>query len=239
MKKHIIPSIFIAFAIVIGFELCYADQSTEAFAEVNVGLTETEPINFEERYAYWLNHGYSNIYEYKEALENMQNDTVGLADEMISKYSIVITDEQKEQLYFYEDKMVKASCIPTFEKYEELFAEIVDDCQAKMPKKVYKPSSSSSYSAPAGEGVLTRSGGMNSYNGRTETWYSQRVLPGGGLDIPGRHVAEDGTIRDENEYIVVAASDLPYGTTVDTSLGEGKVYDTGAPSGTTDIYTDW
>lgn len=102
-----------------------------------------------------------------------------------------------------------------------------------------KSSSGGSYSS-GGEGVLTRSGGVNYYNGRKETWYSQRVLPGGGLDIPGRHVnAEDGTIRDEDGYICVAASDLPKGTIVETSLGTGKVYDTGCAAGTTDIYTDW
>ena len=88
-------------------------------------------------------------------------------------------------------------------------------------------------------GVLTREGGVNYYNGRKETWYSQRVLPGGGLDIPGRHVDGDGLIRDEEGYICVAASDLEYGTLVETSLGMGKVYDTGCAPGTTDIYTDW
>lgn len=87
--------------------------------------------------------------------------------------------------------------------------------------------------------VLTKEGGVNYFNGRKETWYSQRVLPGGGLDIPGRHVAEDGTIRDEEGYICVAASDLEYGTVVETSLGTGKVYDTGCAPGTTDIYVDW
>lgn len=99
--------------------------------------------------------------------------------------------------------------------------------------------SGSSYYSSSGDGVLTRSGGVNYYNGRKETWYSQRVLPGGGLDIPGRHVAEDGTVRDEDGYICVAASDLEYGSTVETSLGTGKVYDTGCSAGTTDIYTDW
>ena len=100
-------------------------------------------------------------------------------------------------------------------------------------------SSGGGYYSSGGEGVLTRSGGVNYYNGRKETWYSQRVLAGGGLNIPGRHVAEDGTIRDADGYICVAASDLPKGTVVETSLGTGKVYDTGCAAGVTDIYTDW
>lgn len=90
-----------------------------------------------------------------------------------------------------------------------------------------------------GSGVLTKSGGVNYYNGQKETYYSQRVLPGGGLNIPGRHVADDGTIRDADGYIVVASSDLTYGSEVQTSLGDGKVYDSGCASGVVDIYTDW
>lgn len=92
-----------------------------------------------------------------------------------------------------------------------------------------------SYSGP----VLTKAGGVNYYNGRRETWYSQRVLPGGGLDIPGRHVDERGIICDVDGYICVAASDLQYGSIVGTSLGLGKVYDSGCAAGTTDIYTNW
>lgn len=88
-------------------------------------------------------------------------------------------------------------------------------------------------------GVLTASGGVNWYNGVYETYYSQRVLPGGGLDIPGRHVAEDGTVRDGDGNIVVASDNLAYGSQVETSLGPGKVYDTGVGHGGIDIYTDW
>lgn len=88
---------------------------------------------------------------------------------------------------------------------------------------------------------LTASMGVKHFNGHRETWYSQKVLPGGGLRIPGRHVADDGTVRDGEGYIVVA-SDLSYlsrGSVVLTSLGPGKVYDTGCAYGTIDIYVNW
>ena len=71
------------------------------------------------------------------------------------------------------------------------------------------------------------------------TWYSQRVLPGGGLDIPGRHVDENGYIVDGEGRIAVASSDLPIGTEVDTPFGDAVVYDTGCASGIVDIYTDF
>ena len=88
---------------------------------------------------------------------------------------------------------------------------------------------------------LSQSKGALYFNGHKETYYSQRVLPGNSLAIPGRHVAEDGTVRDAEGYICVAAdySYLSYGTVVMTSLGPGKVYDTGCASGTVDIYVSW
>ncbi|MBR3116404.1 MAG: hypothetical protein IKF36_00830 [Bacilli bacterium] len=88
---------------------------------------------------------------------------------------------------------------------------------------------------------LTVSKGALYFNGHKETYYSERVLPGNGLYIPGRHVADDGTIRDADGYIAVAAdpSYLPRGTVVMTSVGPARVYDTGCAYGTVDIYVSW
>ena len=88
---------------------------------------------------------------------------------------------------------------------------------------------------------LTKSKGAINYDGHRETYYSQKVLPGTTLKIPGRHVADDGTIRDEEGYICIAASTsyLSKGSVVKTSLGPAKVYDSGCAYGTIDIYTNW
>lgn len=78
------------------------------------------------------------------------------------------------------------------------------------------------------------------YSNYTYTWYSQRVLPGGGLNIPGRHLNEYGLVVDENEYVVIASDDLEKGTIVDTPIGiQGIVYDAGSGVGNLDIYCDW
>ena len=79
------------------------------------------------------------------------------------------------------------------------------------------------------------------FNGHKETYYSENVLPGNGLAIPGRHVADDGTIRDVDGFISVAAdlSFMPRGSILMTSLGPAKVYDTGCAYGTIDIYVSW
>ncbi len=104
------------------------------------------------------------------------------------------------------------------------------------------PSSSGavSESGMTSGGQLTRSKGVVYYNGHRETWYSTSEGSAGVVvGIPGRYTGSDGIIRDGDGYICVASSDYPKGTVVETSLGTGKVYDTGCASGTIDIYTEW
>lgn len=90
---------------------------------------------------------------------------------------------------------------------------------------------------------LSKSKGAVYYNGHKETYYSQRVLSGKGLKAlnnNGRHVANDGTVRDGDGYIAVACNYLPKGSRIMTSLGPGKVYDTGGMTGKwIDIYVNW
>lgn len=73
-----------------------------------------------------------------------------------------------------------------------------------------------------------------------ETFYSQKVLPWWALKIPWRHVAADGTIRDKDWYICVAANYIPKWSTIMTTLWPGKVYDTWEMKGKwIDIYVNW
>ena len=82
--------------------------------------------------------------------------------------------------------------------------------------------------------------GVVYYNGWRWTWYSEKVLPGPGLNIPGRHVDGNGYVCDENDFLCIATYELAQGTIVDTPFGKkGKVYDTGCPYGTLDVYTSW
>ena len=72
------------------------------------------------------------------------------------------------------------------------------------------------------------------------TWYSERVLPGGGLKIPGRHTDENGYICDEDGYICLASSILSKGTILNTPFGkQGKIYDSGCAVDTVDVYVSW
>lgn len=83
---------------------------------------------------------------------------------------------------------------------------------------------------------LTKSAGVNYYNGRKETYYSSNVLyhyltPTWSLD-------EEGFYRS-NGYYVVAASDMAQGTTFECSKGTCIVLDSGCAAGTTDYYVAW
>ncbi len=82
--------------------------------------------------------------------------------------------------------------------------------------------------------------GIITWQGKTFSYYSERVLPGYGLRIPGRYTA-DGFVRDGDGYIVLASDYYPKGTIISTPFGaDGKVYDrfgTGQPSYRFDVYT--
>lgn len=82
-----------------------------------------------------------------------------------------------------------------------------------------------------------RSAGVINWGGYKFTYYSQQVLPGGGLNIPGRHVNEGGFVADGDGYIVLA-NDAPKGTVIKTPFGApGKVYDRGTAGNHFDVYT--
>ncbi len=126
--------------------------------------------------------------------------------------------------------------------YEEVYEE-----PSSQEETYEEPASSSPDSSGAvyesgytSGGQLTRDKGVVYFNGHKETWYSTSQGSWGVVyGIPGRYTGSDGIIRDENGYICVASNDYPKGTVVETSLGTGKVYDTGALSGTVDIYAEW
>lgn len=79
-------------------------------------------------------------------------------------------------------------------------------------------------------------------DGTKYTWYSQNVLPGGGLtelNENGRTVDERGFVVDGDGYIAISSSDYEQGSIVDTPFGQAKVYDTGCDSGVIDVYTNF
>ena len=97
----------------------------------------------------------------------------------------------------------------------------------------------SDWMVAGGDTSLRMAGSQYSADGTRYTWYSENVLPGGGLNIPGRHVGDGGYIMDGDGNICVASSDHEIGTVLETPYGTAVVYDTGCANGTVDIYTSW
>lgn len=145
-----------------------------------------------------------------------------LSDSMIEE--VVIVDEA-------------VAAIEEAEAEEEVVEEpVVEPVAAPVNYSYTEPV----YSAPVytenGDG-LTKSGGVNWHNGRRETWYSSNDAYH--YRTGEWTVGEDGVYRDADGYVVVAAGDYELGSTVDTSFGEGKVYDYCGTPGTTDVYVAW
>lgn len=164
--------------------------------------------------------------------------------ELIETPSVEET-ESTETAVVETDAYVEETAVPTEEPtiestYVETEALATEAVTTNVcPVTGYELYYSAAYSVDSSP--LTKRMGVKWFGGHKETYYDEKVLPGPGLNIPGRHVADDGTIRDENGYICVA-SDLSYlsrGSVVLTSRGPAKVYDTGCAWGTIDIYVNW
>ena len=86
--------------------------------------------------------------------------------------------------------------------------------------------------------------GVIYYNDKRWTYYDEKVLPGGGLDIPGRHT-DDNLVKDAEGYICLASQDDVGTTYVTPILDEngnqynGKVYDYCETDGTVDVYVNF
>lgn len=163
------------------------------------------------------------VIEMKNVAASAINVKEGNKEEVVSELSTNIAMETAPAAYI---------------RIEKVFSEIsTEEAIAALNEGSLKME----YSARYTNGGLTKRRGAINFNGHRETYYSEKVLPGNGLKIPGRHVADDGTIRDEEGYIAVAADPgfLARGTVLITSLGPAKVYDCGCAFGTVDIYVNW
>lgn len=190
----------------------------------------------------WQELGYDNIISYRAALDEAVENSEGVAEEAIGVYAAVISEEQAEQLRDYESHMLEAVTFTTYNKYLDLFNAVCLDCEEELG--AITAAQAAEYKSGGGYSGGSYSGGYWDFmrdgvvyhNGSKFTYYSQSVLPGGGLNIPGRHV-EDGFVKDADGYIVIA-SDKGYGAVIDTPFGAGKSYDTGVSGDHYDIYVE-
>ena len=197
-----------------------------------------------------------NMMEIRQGIETQEEDLKSQQQELTDLQSQLNTEQQNLQAKAATTSTDLATVNAQLQAAREAQAKQEEEAQKKAQEEAAKQASASNsgsnnnsgsnsgsssgsgkYNIPSGG--LTPSKGRIWFNGHTETYYSQKVLPGAGLNIPGRHIASDGTIRDKDGYIVLASDDYPKGTVVETSLGAGKVYDSGSGKGNIDLYTDW
>ena len=129
------------------------------------------------------------------------------------------------------------------EEYYFVWSEYLTDTPVELPiveeydySYDYQEPVSYAYYSPSEFRVL----GVIYWGNWRWTWYSERVLPGGGLHIPGRYTDSLGYVRDEYGYLCLASEALPWGTVVDTPFGSpGRVYDNGCDYDVLDVYVGW
>lgn len=139
-------------------------------------------------------------------------------------------------------KETKKSTIPPVatteqKKKESQRVSKTEDNNKPETKRQEKQNATTQYSAKS-----FRRAGRIKWGGHQWTYYSQKVLPGKGLAIPGRHVDENGYVCDGDGYICLASNVHEYkkGAIFDTPFGkQGKVYDHGCNRGVLDVYVNW
>lgn len=170
----------------------------------------------------------SSIEESSEETESLVESTDESYETEDETNEVEYSYEEEEEEYIYEDESydeyVDENCYD--ETYDDEY--VVEDATSQDDYDViYTP-------------VDFQNLGIINWGGWSWTFYSQQVLPGEGLTIPGRYVDYNGYVCDENDYICLASSSLDKGTIVDTPFGKmGKVYDCGCLNYILDVYVDW
>lgn len=217
-------------------EVIYATPQ-ETFSD-NESYIPANLVDFQLPTQWWVEDGYEDLDSWWKDLLKIWDETGGMTDTAIEECGQYLNSKKEEQLANLEYDILHCYSVKECKAMIEEFDQIIINSLPRI-----------TYSAPSVEynydGNYTTSDfvwmGVIKENGWKYTWYSQKVLPGGGLSIPGRHVGSDNLVHDADGYIVVAANqkDLKYGDTVDTPFGPGKVYDTGCAEGTIDIYSNF
>lgn len=121
---------------------------------------------------------------------------------------------------------------------QELIAEetnFEDSAEATTDAYSWQVEVEQNYETPSSG--LTQESGVNYHDGRTETYYSSNVLYH--YQTSEWTVDDEGFYRTDDGYYVVAASDMPQGTTFEGSKGTCIVLDSGCDTGVTDYYVAW
>lgn len=207
--------------------------------------------------AAYLQEGYAD----KKTWQVDFDDAIGALEEDIAELDSLrdyLSQEELAKLDNYSPDNFKY--IKEIDEFSAMLAEMRENAMAEKQRQIEQQrarereqasasinqssssssgsSSSSSSSSTSSSVPNLMSAGVVNWGGYRFTWYSQQILPGGGLNIPGRHVNSSGFVCDGDGYIV-AATAFGRGTTGNSPWGAWKSYDTGVSGNTVDLYTNW
>ncbi|MGF7003655.1 peptidoglycan hydrolase CwlO-like protein [Lachnospiraceae bacterium PFB1-21] len=172
------------------------------------------------------------------SLQTQLNEKIASTEEAIKKASAEVDAKRKAELEALQAALDEAK------KYEDAVSPEEGNNQgsgSSGSNETTPPPSGNGSNGSGSNGALYTldqflSMGVVNWGGYRFTYYSQSVLPGPGLNIPGRHVNADGYVSDGDGYIVLAALGAK-GAVYDTPFGyQGKVYDSCPSAGTLDVY---
>lgn len=203
----------------------------------------------------------STLNMWDKELSSKGKEIAATIDTGLADYDSWLTDTEKDTLNTIKTCIESADTAEILNKLSSDAQAIIDQASARKTKAEEAEAAAQAAAVAASYSTTTTSSSsyaayVESYNsgnysgsyydflrdgvvyseGKKFTYYSQSVLPGGGLDIPGRHT-DGGFVKDGDGYICIA-SDKENGTVVDTPWGQGKVYDSGVSGEHYDVYVE-
>lgn len=231
--------------------LCATPVRAEALSQTQI----VQAININVEGAEYLHDGYVSVDSWNQAKQEKIDNFVDLREEIHGLSGYVdsetmaeldgidtttfkyIEDVENQITRFAEVKTQAEQAKATAEADAKRRAMNIQQTNSSTNYSYGGKSTSASYSGNySGDYYSFLRDGVVYDGGNKYTYYSQSILPGGGLNIPGRHT-DGGFVKDGDGYIVVANSSAN-GTVVNTPWGPGKVYDKGTSGNHYDIYVE-
>ena len=205
----------------------------EVMAQTYASLKADMPAN--RAADMWAEYDCSTFAEYMDHVHAKNEEAIGLAENAIDAFGKYMGDGQDDRLYELEAIMTSTQSMARYDEAETESADIIN-AAAEKAAAARAASVSSAAVGNLPSGVLSKAGGVNQFNGHTETWYSSNRLYH--YRTSEWTVDANGVYRDADGYVVVASPYGADGSLIETSHGTGKAYDY-CPGGTVDIYTNW
>lgn len=143
------------------------------------------------------------------------------------KTIVDVLPKGEEVLVLIEDYCNGWSIVNIDDEYYFMFSEFLSEEKPIIQECLYSPS-------------YFKKMGIIYWGGYEYSYYSERVLKGGGLNIPNRHTDENGYVCDGNNRICVASGVLKKGTILPSPFGkELCVYDWCGTGSRVDVYVNW